>query len=58
MRDYKLEDKRQTLWSLTFHVDKQKELLHYYYIKQVAGLLVTEREPGRYLRLTSEILSP
>jgi len=51
MHDYRLEDKRKTLWSLTFHVDKQKELLHYYYIKQMAGMMVKEHEPGRYLRL-------
>lgn len=55
MRDYKLEDKRQTLWSLTFHVHKEKDMLHYYYIKETAGMQVTEREPGRFLRLAPEM---
>lgn len=58
MRSYRLEDKTKMLWSLTFHVEKHREYLHYYYIKKEAGIYVKEQEPGRYLHLTPELITP
>ena len=45
----------KVIWSTTLMVEKEKDYIHYYYIRCSAkGLTTREREPGRYLYFTDQ----
>lgn len=39
----------KAIWSTTIMVEKDKDYIHYYYIRRTPKGDVREREPGRYL---------
>lgn len=48
----------QKVWSTTFYLEKAKDYLRYFYVRTVNGQSVREKEPGRYLFMTSIMDSP